>query len=390
MDDNDEQLVKRALEQKATMKSSWTVIAKDLGISEARLRKLRTEYEAEADTALKPMDRDEVKIFISHCHDDAALAQVLQDTLVDWGLNRDQVWRSSDPASGVVQGNEIPDDIKKFLFSCNLVLYVYTSSEKNWEWCSWEIGIAEEPSHLTRIVTFQVLDDQAPKIRPASLRVGLTPDSIERFVRNFFSEDDFFPGYEAFWPGREDRVLERRASELYENLTEISSKYTAGEVSIWGTVTLEVSGDDLVSIEERIRDGGDRAALDRELMGALHVVDTEGWGLSHFGFNEARRAIDEQRTLRDMIEQWRSETGDTGDDPPHWANEIIGEIQRSRRNAPPSLSWKPSLSAFARAAYFYPVVSRLFKTNDGGRRYRIHTFALDSADHLSYGATGSG
>jgi hypothetical protein len=90
-----------------------------------------------------------------------------------------------------------------------------------------------------------------------------------------------------------------------------------------------------------------------------------------------------------MIEQWRSETGDAGEDPPRWANEIVGEIKRSRRNAPPSLSWNPSVSAFAQAAYFYPVVSRLFKTNDGGRRYRIHTFALDSADHLSYGAAGS-
>jgi hypothetical protein len=26
----------------------------------------------------------------------------------------------------------------------------------------------------------------------------------------------------------------------------------------------------------------------------------------------------------------------------------------------------------------------VFRTNDGGRRYRIHTFALDNAEHLSY------
>ncbi|MDX2382122.1 MAG: hypothetical protein QNM02_20485 [Acidimicrobiia bacterium] len=387
MDENDERLVTRALELKSAGKS-WRVIAGEIGVSEARLRTLRSDYETESEGALKPMDREGVTIFISHAHDDAALAQVLQDTLVDWGLNRDQVWRSSDPASGVVQGNEIPDDIKKFLFCCNLVLYVYTHSEKNWEWCSWEIGIAEEPSHLTRIVTFQILEDHAPKIRPASLRVGLTQESIERFVRNFFSEDDFFPGFEAFWPGREDRVLERRATELYDNLIEISSRYTAGEVPIWGTITLEVTGDELEAIEERVAGGADVAALDLELMGSLRLVAAEGWGVSHFGFSEAARAVQEEPTLLDIIDQWRNETGEGGDSPPRWAEELVGEIRRSRRNAQPKLSWRPSPSAFQGAAYFYPVVSRLFKTNDGGRRYRIQTFALDSAEHLSYGGAG--
>jgi hypothetical protein len=383
VDEHDQRLVEQAKERKAATTSSWATIADDLGVSATKLRRLRAEYDEESAAALKPMDRDAITIFISHSHDDATLAQVLQDTLVDWGLNRDQIWRSSDPASGVVQGNEIPDDIKKFLFDCNLVLYVYTSSEKNWEWCSWEIGIAEEPSHPTRIVTFQILDDHAPRIRAASLRVAIDPESIERFVRNFFDQDDFFPGYEAFWPGRESRVLERRATELYENLTAISSKYTAGEVSIWGTVTLEVDGEELAAIEGRAKDG-DADAATRELMESLHLVDTEGWGLSHFGYNDTRRAIEERRTLVDMIEQWRAETGEQGADPPHWAQEIVGEIQRSRRNAPPCLSWTPSVSAYNRAAYFYAVVSRVFRTNDGGRRYRIHTFALDNAEHLSY------
>lgn len=383
MDEQDEQLVKRALRLKESGRS-WKAVAGELAVSEGRLRKLRLEYEAENDTALKPMDRDAMKIFISHAHDDAALAQVLQDSLVDWGLNRDQVWRSSDPASGVVQGNEIPEDIKKFLFDCNLVLYVYTHSEKNWEWCSWEIGIAEEPTHRTRIITFQVLDEHQPKIRPASLRVGLTSDSIERFVRNFFSEDDFFPGFEAFWPGREDRVLERRAAELYENLTEISSRYTAGEVAIWGTITLAIGGEELEAIEAGAAEGADADAVESELMGALRLVAAEGWGVNHFGFSEATRAVQDEPTLLDIVEQWRGETGEVGDAPPRWAREIVGEIRRSRRNAQPKLSWRPSPSAFQGVPYFYPVVSRLFKTNDGGRRYRIQTFALDSADHLSY------
>jgi hypothetical protein len=385
MRNTDEELVATALSRKDSTDDNWTKIANDLGVSVARLRRLRKEYSGI--DQLRSMDRAKVTVFISHLHEDAPMAQVLQDTLVEWGLDRQQVWRSSDPASGVTPGNSIPDDIKSFLFECNLVLYVFTSSEKNWEWCSWEIGLAEEPTNATRIVTFQMLDDSAPKIQPASLRVGMTTNDIEGFVKSFFSDDGFFPGFTAFWPGREDTTLKNYAERLHRALDEIRSSYNSGEESRWGSITLEVSGADLAECEAVAQDEDD--ARRSALMNCLRLVATEGWGVRHFGYNSGARAIADSPTLRDMVNQWEAATGDLRENP-MWAVELVDEIWRSSRNQAPRLSWDPSPSAYEEASFFYPVLTRVYKTNDGSRRYFIRVFAMDSRKDLSYAGDSGG
>lgn len=379
MQNSDQELVAAAIRQKESTGESWAAIASNMGVSADKLRRLRKEYSGVE--RLLEMDPRKVTVFISHLHEDAALAQVLQDTLLEWGLHREQVWLSSDPASGVKPGDSISDDIKAALFESNLVLYVFTGSEKNWEWCSWEIGLAEERTHPTRIVTFQILDDSVPKIRPDSLRVKINRKDIESFVRKFFSDDGFFPGLTAFQPGREERILKNLANRLYESLDEIRSGYTSGEESRWGSITLEVSGADLADCDDVME--GEEDARRSALMDCLRLVETEGWGVRHFGYNDDKRAVADNPTLRDMVSQWKGATGD-GHEAPMWAVELVDEIWRSRRNRAPRLSWDPSPSAYERASFFYPVLTRLYKTNDGSRRYFVRVFPMDSREDLSY------
>ncbi len=156
--------------------------------------------------------KNELKIFISHRHDDNDFAKVFKNTLRSWGFLH--VFEASDPENGITAGASIVDSIKTQIKDCHLLIHIFTRSDANWEWVSKEIGIAESQSNRTRIVTFQIFDDE-PRIRQDALRVRIVEKEIESFVRNIFCEDQFFPSSPAVWPSPKKEGPEKQAHENY-------------------------------------------------------------------------------------------------------------------------------------------------------------------------------
>ena len=85
------------------------------------------------------MKRD---IFISHKTDDASIAGVVKDHLLAWGINLNRIFLSSDVESALRVGEDLDHELLRALREAKLMLFIYTTREADWNWCTFEIGAA--------------------------------------------------------------------------------------------------------------------------------------------------------------------------------------------------------------------------------------------------------
>lgn len=335
---------------------------------------------------LYPMEREKLKIFISHRHDDAHIAEVLEAQLLTWGFARDQIWRSSRPGSGVTPGSALAEDIRGFLFETNLVFYIYTTSDKNWEWCSYEVGVAEEPSHPTRVVTFQIVEGHKPVLHRGRLRVGTSEDAIVGLAKKLFKKDNFFPTFKAYWPEYDESTIESQAKRLSEKLEAMADDYAkasaAAPIPRWGFIRLGITGADLQTCDNlAAQEPPDMTAVYDKLTSSLRLVKAGRGGQSHFGYYDLEEALGREPTLMEMAEQWKSAMSST-DGSPAWVREIVEEIWRSWKNRAPEPSWEGFVSASGRddTNLIFPLMTWVYRQPDGGRSYDVSIFSLSSQD----------
>lgn len=180
---------------------------------------------ANGDNNRPQADVKNLRVFISHRHDDSALANIIASKLLDWGFIRDHVF-----ISDVIPGDDIDKSVMEQLNTCDLLIHVFTYSRG--DWVGREIGFAERRENPPRIVTFQIFDEE-PSIRKRYRTVPLTEDDTHRFVRALFTENEFFPGYAPVSPipegeGHQRQQLEDyirgQGSDLYQRLNETASQ----------------------------------------------------------------------------------------------------------------------------------------------------------------------
>ncbi len=207
----------RQLKSLQEERGSWVNVADLLEITVPRLSRIRRSLAKKGET-LQPMNDEErraIKIFISHKHENKDYADAIRSQLTSWGLTNEQMHQSSaNEASRPIVGSDLTASIKEFLVGCHLVIFVYTHKEFNWEWCSYEIGLADDLTVGTRIVTFQMYDDP-PEIQTERVLVKFNQDGIRQFVQDFHKQPDFFPGHGAFMSNSEDSAIDIRAASLY-------------------------------------------------------------------------------------------------------------------------------------------------------------------------------
>ena len=216
--------------------------------------------EVTEDQPMSESDRVQLKIFISHKHENKAYADAIRTELLDWGFVNDAVHQSSaSEASGPSIGKDLNQSIRDFLHACNLLIFIYTRKEFNWEWCSYEIGVADDPTVNNNVAIFQMFGD-VPKLHGHRRIVKFDEQDVQKFVRDFHKRHDFFPGYSAFSPNLEDTVIERRASRLFEALTQVkdvdphSLQSTPKREIRYGYFRLQIDGNVLNPLYERWND----------------------------------------------------------------------------------------------------------------------------------------
>lgn len=171
-----------------------------------------------------------IKIFISHRHDDSAVAQVIADTIISWGSPygkgkelENQIHISSSPRSGTKFGENIKSDLVKKIGETELLILVYTAKNKDWTWCTYEFGVHTNPpsvkiGHGSKKIIYQCLSDTVPEALKAGRVVKISEDDIYKFTKEYFESDNFFPDRSAYSPNMPESALKSLAGEFYKKL----------------------------------------------------------------------------------------------------------------------------------------------------------------------------
>ena len=293
-----------------------------------------------------PLRGDEKPVlFISHRHDDRAIADVLRRFITARTGGRVAVFQSSSPdAEGPRQGENVTQELRRALWHASVLILIYTTRDQDWSYCMWECGVAQlpEPSD-TKTIVFQSAD-QFPSVFADQLRVGLRDEAaIEKFVSDLLTEPGYFPklgrAITEFAAGT-DPVREA-ARELYEQLQAVLPEDGVAdeEWPPYPQLTLELTDEQV----ERIRTAP--GTFDERLAVARQVVVDEGVVIG--GDGQVGRIFSSRgfpRTpsmpglpLRELVESWKA---DSPTPASCWVDDMCRQIMATTRNQFPAVRWE--------------------------------------------------
>jgi hypothetical protein len=306
-------------------------------------------------------------LFISHRHADQAIAEVLRKFVTDRSGGRIEVYQSSSAyADGPRVGRELHRELKERLWAAGVVVLVYTSPDEDWSHCMWECGVASHPQiPETKIVVLQC-GPQSPSVYGESVRViAQDPVDIQKFTREFLTNDDFFPGYGeavAPWFDRNGEEVQQAARELHDTLTKILPTPEEGEE--WPTVPflrLQLTYTEVDAIRKLGKAEGSRSVQE-----AARVTDSDGEALRIFGLGRLKLF----EPFSQFVEAWQQERPD---EPTKWVEELCEQIRVGGHWRRPRFRWQLMRSVdHADQSKYSPVLSRVRSVP----RQRCHQFDI--------------
>lgn len=181
---------------------------------------------------------DHPLFFISHKQCDAKIASVIASFVRTRSGGRVEVFQSSAAmAAGPRIGRNLNQELLSALWRASTVALVYTSSDQDWGYCMWECGVAMDPaSPDTRIIVLQA-GATAPTVFADQVRLDpRKPTDVHRFVKEFLTSGDFFPGFQsAIAPGfsPDGPEVAEAAQDLFDRLQAVLPPPDAEALEEW-------------------------------------------------------------------------------------------------------------------------------------------------------------
>ena len=170
-------------------------------------------------------ERPQPLLFISHRHADRDIADVFRDFVTYRSGNDVIVYQtSSSDAQAPKIGRNVNRELMTALWKTDVLVLIYTSQERDWDYCMWECGVATHPaSDETSVIVLQC-GRQLPRVFADQVAVDVRdPEKVRRFVNAFLTDRDFFPGRNEavtrFQPN--DANVARAAQALYDDLQKV-------------------------------------------------------------------------------------------------------------------------------------------------------------------------
>lgn len=343
-------------------------------------------------TPLRPDDKP--VLFISHRHEDRAIADVLRKFIQARTGGRVSVFQSSSPdAEGPKQGKNVNQELRRALWHASVLILIYTTRDQDWSYCMWECGVAQlpEPSD-TKTVVFQS-GDQFPEVFADQLRVGLRDEqAIEKFVSDLLTDADYFPkrgrAITEFAAGTDP--VRDAARELSEELQQVLPAQGAAdeEWPPYPQLTLELTDEQV----ERIRTA--QGTPEERLDIARQIIVDEAVVVGGDGqVGRIFRARGFPRTpsmpglpMRDLVESWKA---DSPTPSSRWIDDMCRQIMATTRNQFPTLRWQLMRGADRMDVTWYGPVVRYVKKVSSRKCSEIDvvfcTFELDDAGRPKIG-----
>jgi len=318
----------------------------------------------------------EPKVFISHKHSDAKIANVLTKHLKEWGVKESCIFQSSDPRHGFTVGGKLKEELQETLKEINLLILLFTHKESDWSYCMWECGIAQGKSTApSRTVVFQCTDDE-PTVFKDEIRVKVNPNGIRNFAQDFHKKSDFIPSEgtdngEPFASSTPEEVIISRSERL---LQEISVEIPSGKSSsqhLWDFIRLRLDSkcmDQIALLRENDDAEGILQIIEESLelrapryVGIGNSIETAVRQFGYAGFQEDLK-------MKDLVKRWEA-LNDVSNDA--WIKDVYMSILRAVTNSPSSAVDNYFKSVREKADWwFFPITTRM-------RTFRDHSVEFD-------------
>ena len=239
-------------------------------------------------------------LFISHKHDDTKIAEEIAKFVRHVSGGGVDVFLSSNPRfEGPRVGKELNVQLKEALWRAGVVILVYTSQDKDWSWCMWECGLAEDrQSPDTKVVVLQCLSDKPEVFKGTVSVLAWDQENIEKFV-NRFRDEDFFPGLGKAVTGLSQPELIEAAKDLHENLINAIPREPPENWDAWPFLRIQLARE--VVDELKATASEERVAKTRdELIEKATVVLSSSGSSQLFG----RAGLPSVMGFGELVKEW--------------------------------------------------------------------------------------
>jgi hypothetical protein len=275
----------------------------------------------------------QVKIFLSHRHEDADTVLVLKNKLEELSANKLSCFQTSAP--GVVRaGEDWRNRIKLELKNADALFLIFTNPSRSWDWSLHEAGLFSDlgESNERMVVCICATEGGEPP-SPLAYRqfVQATPKGIAEFMTELFTRDNFFYGR----PAINERINMDTITDFSKELS-IALCRRAGplkERPRWDYLRVRLAAEETKRIEEA--DGQDAGVkLAKETIPSKgRVAFAFGQALSHFGFTD----LSPDMTFGKLVNRWENESQDHKS--LQWVDGLYQEMTRAIRNSPAQPTW---------------------------------------------------
>jgi hypothetical protein len=324
-------------------------------------------------------ERKRPLLFISHKHENRAIANALREFVKVTTAGKVEVFQSSsEQAENPRAGYRLNQELKNALWRSDAFIMLYTYKELDWSYCMYEYGIADhKDSADTRIVLFRCCDGE-PALFAGQVNVNVRePDSILKFTKQFLTDRDFFPGCGGAITEHEPTsgAVAQAAEQLFKTLQPLLPPLspTQEEWPAHPFLRLQLDQHQLASIKN--------AKGPRGLQRAVALIRDEGLvtGFDKYAehlFNSP--GFEQRMTLASLVALW-NEANTTRNSGSAWIDSLCTQVAASARWQFPPPNWE-LMQAVDGKAWHAPMVTRVRRLPDRRMEFDIYFFKFDVDD----------
>lgn len=225
------------------------------------------------------------RIFISHKHDDAAIAQAFGEFIRTQSGNRIQAHISSSSSfESPMGGRPLQDQLVASLSNSGCLILIYTRPDDNWSYCMYECGFATRegiPVHI-----FQCGDSEPPPLSHLVRYKTTILDDVKRFVSAFLTQPDFLRGQRDALTnyGKNDDQVQKAAADFFASLQGAIARTdgTKQEWIPWPLIRLRVDRKSIEAISGSPSSEEHKIIAMKSLLEQKAVVSSVTPGFTHF------------------------------------------------------------------------------------------------------------
>ncbi len=283
-------------------------------------------------------------VFISHKHADKDIALTVAKWIEDaTDFEMDVFLSSNESFKGPRFGKELNKELRTALWNCDVLIVIYTIEDREWSYCMWECGVANDQSSPdTTTIVFQFSDD-VPKVLAGTNRVDARQaGDLRKFAAQLFTEPDFFPSLNRPLKAQLPRdVINTKADALFTALKSRPDFSLRREWATWPYVQCELAVADIERIKQASPDAAIGIVAECATVSFCDPKALDVFGLAAWAPGTNIGALRERNGTSTQ---------------PDWFRALCEQIAVSAAERLPQLRWAPILRG---GHEFVPAVSRV-------------------------------